>query len=60
MRAEKAFIKINEVDAGLSDTITNAVLCAAVEVEACEAKCRQSQLLFHTATHHLVSGCFCF
>jgi len=60
MRAEKAFIKINEVDAGLSDTITNELLCAAVKVEACEAKCRQSQLLFHTAAHHLVSGCFCF
>lgn len=59
MRAEKGFVKINEVDTGLSKIVTNVLQCyAAIKVTACEDKCRQSQLLFHPPAHFLVSS-FC-
>ena len=59
MRAEKGFVKINEVDTRLSKIVTNVLqYYAAIKVTACEDKCRQSQLLFRPPAHFLVSS-FC-
>lgn len=58
MRAEKGFVKINEVDIGLSKTVINALQYGPIKVAACEGKRRQSQLLFRLPMHYLVSS-FC-
>lgn len=60
MRAEKGFVKINEVNLGLSKVVINTLRCAPVEVTHCEGRCRWSLLLFHLPTRYLVlSFCPC-